>query len=43
MNIDREDRKNDSVGLEIERFREKEIDTGRLRESAGENEIAAYR
>ena len=32
VNRDRDDRKNDGVGLEIERYREKEIETESLRE-----------
>ena len=32
MNRDRDDRKNDGVGLEMERYREKEIETESLRE-----------
>ena len=40
-NRHRDDRENDGVRLEIERYRDKEIETDRLRE-AGENEIAAY-
>ena len=32
VNRDRDDRKNDRVGLEIERYREKEIETESLRE-----------
>ena len=32
MKRDRDDRKNDRVGLEIERYREKEIETESFRE-----------
>ena len=37
MNRHRDDRKNDGVRLEIERYREKEIETDRLREAGEQN------
>ena len=39
MKRDRDDRKNDGVGLEIERYRETEIETESLRERIQEKKL----